>query len=70
MKHLFTISLLLTSVFLLGCVSYQDVEPHPLGWQSPALSAPDQNGQAVNLKSATSGPWAIVFFYPKADTPG
>jgi peroxiredoxin len=40
------------------------------GWRSPAVSAPDQFGQEVNMKTATSGPWAVVFFYPKADTPG
>ena len=40
------------------------------GWRSPAVSAPDQFGQEVNMKTATSGPWAVVFFYPKANTPG
>lgn len=29
-----------------------------------------QDGGLVNLKAVTSGPWAVVFFYPKADTPG
>lgn len=43
---------------------------HQSGWQVPALFAPDQLGTSISLKSRTSGPWAIVFFYPKADTPG
>lgn len=58
------------AVFLSACTVYEDVEPQASGWRSPALVAPDQYGRQVSLKSATSGPWAIVFFYPKADTPG
>ncbi|MBT4798467.1 hypothetical protein OAL51_01975 [bacterium] len=53
-----------------ACTVYEDVDPHMNGWRSPKLSAPDQFGQEVNIKHATSGPWAVVFFYPKADTPG
>jgi hypothetical protein len=55
---------------LTGCTVYEDVDPHLSGWRSPSLSAPDQFGRKINLKQATSGPWAVVFFYPKADTPG
>lgn len=63
-------SLLLALLAVTSCVTYKDVAPHTNGWRSPSLSAPAQTGQMVNLKRATSGPWAIVFFYPKADTPG
>lgn len=58
------------AAFLTACTVYQDVDPQQAGWRAPGLSAPDQWNRTVNIKSATSGPWAIVFFYPKADTPG
>jgi peroxiredoxin len=40
--------------------------PRPI----PALAAPNQYGEMISLKEACSGPWAVVFFYPEADTPG
>ena len=52
-----------------SCSNHPEVEPRPLGWQTPKLSAPAQTGQMVDLKYALSGPWAAVFFYPVADTP-
>lgn len=36
----------------------------------PEGEAPNQYGKMVSLKEACSGPWAVVFFYPEADTPG
>jgi len=50
--------------------TYTDVTPQPTGWRAPDLSAPDQWERNVSLKANTTGPWAVVFFYPKADTPG
>lgn len=70
MKKLFVYSVLMMAVALTGCVVYQNIEPQPLGWTSPSLSAQRQDGKVINMKSATSGPWAAVFFYPEADTPG
>ena len=58
------------AMLLTACSVYRNVDPHQIGWRCPALSAPDQYGREVNLKEAASGPWAVVFFYPKADTPG
>lgn len=37
---------------------------------APDLSAPNQYGNMVSLREACSGPWAVIFFYPEADTPG
>ncbi|MFT6864972.1 MAG: hypothetical protein ACJAVK_003544 [Akkermansiaceae bacterium] len=70
MKAFVCFPLFCFAVFLTGCTVYDDVEPQVSGWRAPALVAPDQYGRPVNLKAATSGPWAIVFFYPEADTPG
>ena len=43
-----------------------DVE---IGEQAPAFSLPDQNGVEVSLESLL-GDWAVLYFYPKDDTPG
>jgi len=39
------------------------------GAKAPAISLPDQNGQTVKL-SSFKGRRVLVYFYPKADTPG
>lgn len=66
-----TVVLFCFAVFLAACgPGYQDVDSQQSGWRAPALSASDQWGRTVALKSATAGPWAVVFFYPEADTPG
>lgn len=70
MKAVCVFSLVCFSVLMTACTVYENVDPHMNGWRSPKLSAPDQFGQEVNIGHATSGPWAVVFFYPKADTPG
>jgi hypothetical protein len=65
------IALFCFSIFLAACgPTYRDVTPQAAGWRAPNLSASDQWGRDVALQSATSGAWAIVFFYPEADTPG
>lgn len=70
MKVSFCCSLFCFVALMAACTVYDDVDPHLNGWRSPSLSAPDQFGRQVDLKQATSGRWAVVFFYPKADTPG
>lgn len=37
--------------------------------EAPAFSLPDHNGQTVSLKDFRGGK-VLVYFYPKADTPG
>lgn len=71
MKKFLLHPLFLILLVAAGCgTAYRDITPHASGWSAPSLSAPDQSGRMVNLKNATKGPWAIVFFYPEADTPG
>jgi len=41
-----------------------------IGSAAPAVSALDQNGQTVNLADAYKSGYTLVYFYPKADTPG
>lgn len=42
------------------------LKPHD---KAPDLELPDQNGNRVRL-SDFQGQWALVYFYPKDDTPG
>lgn len=39
------------------------------GEKAPDFSLPDQNGNVVSLKSLR-GKTVVLFFFPKADTPG
>jgi peroxiredoxin Q/BCP len=39
------------------------------GEKAPEFSLPDQNGKAVSLKELR-GKTVVLFFFPKADTPG
>jgi peroxiredoxin Q/BCP len=39
------------------------------GDKAPAFTLPDQNGEKVRL-SDFKGQWLILYFYPRADTPG
>ncbi len=40
-----------------------------VGDNAPEISLPDQNGETVTL-SGLKGKTVVLFFYPKADTPG
>ena len=45
-------------------------EPIDIGAALPAVIAKNQDGQEVKLAEAGAGGWTLVYFYPKADTPG
>ena len=45
-------------------------EPIDVGAALPAVTAKNQDGQEVKLAEAGAGGWTLVYFYPKADTPG
>jgi thioredoxin-dependent peroxiredoxin len=40
-----------------------------VGSEAPDFTLPDQDGNAVTLSSLRGGP-VVLYFYPKADTPG
>ena len=42
---------------------------HPVGTKAPAFSVPDQNGTTVSLADQ-AGHWVLLWWYPKASTPG
>lgn len=41
-----------------------------LGAALPSVTVNDQDGQPVDLAAAGAEGWTLVYFYPKADTPG
>ena len=40
-----------------------------VGSKAPDFTVPNQDGKSVNLDSL-SGKWAVIYFYPRDDTPG
>ena len=44
--------------------------PLAIGAAAPEITAKDQDGKAVNFKSVYAQGTTLVYFYPKADTPG
>ena len=40
-----------------------------VGEQAPGFELPDQDGELVSLDEF-EGQWVVVYFYPRADTPG
>ena len=45
-------------------------EPLAIGASMPDVAGIDQDGKAVALKEAAAKGYVLVYFYPKADTPG
>ena len=46
------------------------MEPLPLGAPAPRITAPDQDGAPVDFHAETAHGATVVYFYPKAGTPG
>ena len=40
------------------------------GAKAPGFTLPDQDGKAFNLTDRKGKGWTVLYFYPKADTPG
>lgn len=53
---------------LLGLVAHAD--PLAVGADAPKITAPDQDGNPVNFADVYAKGPTLVYFYPKADTPG
>jgi peroxiredoxin Q/BCP len=45
-------------------------EPLAIGAKIPAVSQKNQDGVTISLADAGASAWLLVYFYPKADTPG
>src|ERR1700761_419429 len=55
-----------TSLF--GCKP--GTEPLAVGAKAPDITAPDENGQPVDFAKVYAKGFTLVYFYPKASTPG
>ena len=66
MKPILRMSLLT----LLGLSSFAKADPLAVGAAAPEISAVDQDGKTVNFKDVYAKGPTLVYFYPKADTPG
>ena len=61
---------LTTVVSFLGLMLVAKGDPLAVGAAVPEVTALDQNGQALVLKDVFAKGTTLVYFYPKADTPG
>lgn len=52
------------------CASSIFAKPLELGAKIPEVSCLNQAGESVSLPSFASEKWLLVYFYPKAGTPG
>lgn len=65
---LFTLALALGGLMLFGLVGRAaELE---VGAAAPELTAVDQDGKAVSFAEVYAQGYTVVYFYPKADTPG
>lgn len=60
----------LALVILFALTAMASAAELKLGDRIPSLTLPDQNGQPLNLSSYGAEGYLLVFFYPKANTPG
>lgn len=64
LSHLITAA---SAALFAGCAH---AEPLSAGAPLPSVEAKNQEGQAVKLSEAGAKGYTLVYFYPKADTPG
>lgn len=62
---------LLTTLFSLASLAFSaHAESLEVGAAAPDVTAVDQDGKTVNFKEVYAKGPTLVYFYPKADTPG
>lgn len=52
------------------CASASIAAPLTVGGILPNVSCDDQSGEGISLSDYSEKEWVLVYFYPKADTPG
>jgi len=62
--------IVMVSVMALGVLAEEKVKATKVGDVVPDVSAMDENGKEVKLSSFKGKSGVVLFFYPKADTPG
>jgi peroxiredoxin Q/BCP len=59
-----------TIASLIGLAFFAHGAPLEIGAAAPEVSGTDQDGRTVNFKDVYAKGITLVYFYPKADTPG
>ena len=68
-RHLFTAAVVAAGLFTMSHPSLLAAE-REIPYPAPELSAVNQDNEAVDLAEVYAAGPVVVFFYPKADTPG
>lgn len=63
-------TLLLCAVLVGGIFSFASADPIAVGANAPGLSATNDEGQTTSLAELLKKGPVLVYFYPRADTPG
>jgi peroxiredoxin Q/BCP len=63
-------SSLLATMSLFAFLGLKNAAAIDVGTPAPAISAVDENGQAIQFADFYAKGVTLVYFYPKADTPG
>ncbi|HEY3898797.1 MAG TPA: peroxiredoxin [Chthoniobacter sp.] len=63
-------TLLATLVSLSGLALFAHAAPLTVGSPAPAISGVDQDGKTINFTEVYAKGPTLVYFFPKADTPG
>ena len=63
-------TILSTLASFLGLATFVQAEPLAVGAPAPEVTALDQDGKEMNFKEVYAKGPTLVYFYPKADTPG
>jgi len=61
---------LLAMNFLSLFANAQSVDPLPIGSPAPQITALNQDGESINFADVYAKGVTLVYFYPKAETPG
>jgi len=61
---------LTAAVAIIASTTFAAAEPLAVGDDAPKVKTIDQNGKAVDLGKELASGTTLVYFYPKADTPG
>jgi len=62
--------LLLTTTLMFGFLFSSDAEPLAVGADAPSLKAQTSEGTSLDLETILQEGTTLVYFYPRADTPG
>lgn len=70
MHNIARISTLIITLMSFFWVSHPHAEPLTIGQPAPAFELTSQDGKIFSLASRKAMGWTVLYFYPKAGTPG